>query len=885
MSRLRQRFHSALWKVRVEDEVAQELEFHVDMRARELIAKGMSPERARAWALARFKGLGEVERECRRIARLRDRRLRALEWLEELRQDLHFALRQMRRAPLMTALLVLMLGLGIGANTAMFSVVNAVLLKPLPYPEPDRLVRLYERTPQGDRFSVSAPNFLDFRRDNQTLAGLAAVSFPVRQFSSIGDGRPAQFRGTECTASLFDVLGVRPLLGRTFRPDEDRPRTPARVMMISERLWRSRFGSDPGIVGRVLDLNDVSWTVVGVVQVELGLFDGLDAWVPLGPDPEFPRGDHRLEVVGRLAPGVSLGEARADLARVAAQLGRAYPDSNRGWGVELLSFPEWLVSPHVRRMTLVPLFAVGLMLVLACVNLSNLLLARASVRSREVGMRAALGASRARIIRQLLTESFAVAILGAAAGLALAYWALPVMQRLYPDALPRFDQAALDGRTLLFTVVVSIAVGVASGLAPAWQTTRGDLFGVLRQGFSASGAEGHRLREGLVIAEVALAMMLLVGAGLLARSFGRLSTVDTGFDARQVVAAPLTLPEESYAQLAPETARFYRQVLERLEAIPGVESAAASMVNPLRGPRPANQVGPLQARDRSEFLPIQWRSVTPSYFRAMRIPLLRGRTFADTDRLASSDSPREGVAVISVGLARRLWGKEQAVGQRLQWNRPGGSILRVIGVVGEVNDTAIGPEAPLMLYLSHEQLPWPQMTLLVRSYRDPGLLTPAIRRAVAEVDPLVPVPSVFPLERSVAEVLAGPRLNFQLSGAFALLALVMASLGLYGVMSYSVSRRSHEMGVRMTLGARPGSLVALILRQGLHLIAAGMAVGMAAAVALTRFLGSLLYETAPTDVATFLVTAAVLSAVGLLACCHPALRAARVDPVYTLRAE
>jgi predicted permease len=885
MSRLRQRFHSALWKVRVEDEVAQELEFHVEMRARELIARGMSPERAHAWARTRLKGLGEVERECRRIARLRDRRVGALERLEELRQDLHFAIRQMRRAPLMTALIVLMLALGIGANTAVFSVVNAVLLEPLPYPEPDRLVRLWERTPRGDRFSVSAPNFLDFRRDNRTLAGLAAVSFPARQFSSLGDGRPVQFRGAECTASLFDVLGLRPRLGRTFLPDEEQPRASARVMIISEHLWRSRFGSDPGIVGRVLDLNDVSWTVVGVVHVELGLFDGLDAWVPFGPDPEFSRGDHRLEVVGRLARGVSLGEARADLGRVAAQLGKTYPDSNRGWGVELLSFPEWLISPHVRRMALVPLFAVGLMLVLACVNLSNLLIARATSREREVGMRAALGAGRARIIRQLLTESLAVTMLGAAAGLALAYWALPVMQRLYPEALPRFDQAALDGRVLLFTVVVSIAVGVASGLAPAWQTTRGDLFSALRQGFSASGAGTQRLRDGLVIAEVALTMMLLVGAGLLSRSFRRLSAVDTGFDARQVVAAPLTLPEERYAQLAPETARFYRSVLERIEAIPGVESAAASMVNPLRGPRPANQVGPLQARDRSEFVPIQWRPVTPSYFRAMRIPLLQGRTFDDTDRSPSSNASREGVAVISAGLARRLFGKEDAIGRRLRWNDPGGFVLRVIGVVGDVNDIAIGPEAPLMLYFSHEQVPWPQMTLLVRSQRDPELLAPALRRAVAEVDPLVPVPAVFPLERSVAEVLAGPRLNFQLSGAFALLALVMASLGLYGVMSYSVSRRSREMGVRMALGARPGTLVALILRHGTHLIAAGMVVGMAAAFALARFLGSLLYETEPTDVATFLVTAAVLSAVGLLACCSPAVRAARIDPVHTLRAE
>lgn len=885
MSRLRRRLRSVLWKPSIGDEVARELRFHLEMRARELVAKGMSPEEARAEAIARFRDLGGVERECRRIARRRDRRLSILERLEELRQDLRFALRQMRRAPLVTSLVVLMLALGIGANTAVFSVVNAVLLEPLPYPEPDRLVRLYEKTPQGDRFSVSAPNFLDFRRDNRTLAGLAAMLFPERQFTSAGHGEPVSFRGVQCTASLFDVLGLRPLLGRTFLPDEERRGAPSRVIIISDRLWKSRFGSDPGIVGRVLDLNDVSWTVVGVVHVELRLLDGVEAWVPFAPDPEFPRGDHRLEVVGRLAPGVTLGQARADLGRVAARLGKAYPDSNRGWGVELLSFPEWLVSPHVRRLTLVPMLAVGLLLLLASANVSNLLIARATSRSREVGVQAALGAGRARIIRQLLTESLALAGLGAGAGLALAYWVLPAMQRLYPDALPRFEQARLDGRVLLFTVVVGLGVGVAAGLAPAWQVTRGDLFRVLKEGFSGSGNAGHRLRSGLVVAEVALAMILLVGAGLLTRSFRRLSAVNLGFDARHVVAAPLTLPEERYAQMAPETARFYRAILERIRAIPGVEAAGASIVNPLRGPRPANQVGPEHSRDRGDFVPIQWRTVTPSYFRAMQIPVLAGRGFVETDRIPPGGALKEPVAVVSVGLARRLWGTDDPVGRRLQWGQPGGSVLRVVGVVSDVNDVALGPEPPPMVYVSHDQVAWPHMTLLIRSRQDAGLLAPAIRRAVAEVDPLVPVPSVVPLEASVAQVLAGPRLNFQLSGAFALLALVMASLGLYGVMSYSISRRSREIGVRMALGARPRGLITLVLRQGSRLIGAGMAVGIAGAVALTRFLGSVLYETRPTDVATFFATAAVLSAVSLLACGLPALRAARIDPVETLRAE
>jgi putative ABC transport system permease protein len=656
-------------------------------------------------------------------------------------------------------------------------------------------------------------------------------------------------------------------------------------MVISERLWRNRFASDPHIVGRTLSLTDDKWTVVGVANVPLRLLDGTDAWVPFAPDPEFPRGDHRLEVIGRLAEGVSLRQARADLSRVAARLGETYPDSNRGWGVELMSFPEWLVGPRVRQLTLVPLFAVGLMLLLACANVSNLLIARAASRSREVGMRAALGAGRSRLIRQLLTESLAISALGAAAGLVLAYLTVPVLCRLYPDALPRLDEASLDGSVLLFTVVVSMLAGILSGLAPAMQVSRGNLFRVLKEGYSGPGGSGRRLRDGLVVAEVALAMLLLVGAGLLANSFRRLSAVDPGFDPSHVLAAPITLPENRYAQGAPETADFYRSVLEQLEALPGVEAAGASMVNPLRGPRPANEVARQGARERSEFVPIQWRTVTPAYFRAMGIPVLRGRTFDDTDRAPLDAEDPEPAAVISAQLARRLWSEGQAVGERIQWNRPGGTVARVIGVVADVNDVVLEPEAPPMLYFSHDQLAWPHMTLLVRAHDDPALLAPAVRRAITEVDPLAPVPSMYPLERSVAEAVAGPRLNSQLSGGFAFLALVMACFGLYGVVSYSVTRRTREMGVRVALGAPTSGLIALVLRHGVLLVATGMVLGAAGAFGLTRFLRSILYETQPTELTTFLGMGLLLSMVGVLATCAPAFRAARVDPVEALRAE
>jgi len=884
MSRLRRRVQSILWKERVEDEVAQELDLHVEMRARELVARGMSPEDARAAAVARFGDLARVRKQCRQIARGRDRRMRLLDWWDELRQDLVFAGRQMRRAPGLTALIVAMLGLGIGANTAVFSVVNAVLLRPLPYQEPETLFRLWELTPQRDRFSVSAANYLDFVKENRTVEALGAVSFPARQFTMISDGEPVHFQGAECTPSFFEALGTRPALGRTFSPEEGEPGGTGRVMVISEHLWQTRFASDPGIVGRTLRLNDEPWTVVGVARVELGLLAGTDAWVPFVPDPEFPRGDHRLEVIGRLAPEVSLEQAQADLSRVAARLGDTYPGTNQGWDVDLLGFPELLVGPRIHQLTLVPMFAVGLMLLLASANVASLLIARGASRLREVGMRVALGAGRFRLVRQLLTESVAISLLGAVAGLLLAYWLVPALSRLYPGALPRLDEATLDGPVLLFTVVVSMTVGIMSGMVPALQLSRLSPFHVLREG--STGTPGSRpLQDGLVVAQVALAMVLLVGAGLLTNSFRRLTAVDLGFDASHVLAVPLTLPESRYPTWAPETARFYQSVMERIEAIPGVEAAGASIVDPLRGPRPANDVARVDAREQSEFVPIQWRTVTPGYFRAMSIPVLKGRAFDQRERGLSVTEGGEAVVVISARLARRLWPDGEAVGERLRWNRPGGTIVQVIGVVGDVNDIALASEMPPTLYFSHAQLAWPHMTILVRASQEPAMLAPVVRRAITEVDPLAPTTSIFPLERSVAEAAAGSRLAFQLSGAFALLALAMACFGLYGVMSYSVSRRTREMGVRVALGASARDLVGLVLRHGVWLVTAGMVIGATGALGLTRYLGSVLYETETTDPPTFLGMGLLLCMVGVLASSAPALRSARVDPVDALRSD
>jgi predicted permease len=869
----------------VGEEVSQELDFHVEMRTRELMSKGMSAGEARALAIARFGDILDVNAKCRRIAKGRDRDMRIVEWLDELKQDLVFAARQMRRAPLVTLLVVLMLSLGIGATTVVFSVVNAVLLRPLPFPEPERLVYISERTPEGQRFSTSDANFLDFRQQQRNLTDLAAIAFPFRQFSMIGAGEPIRFQGIACTGSMFKVLGVRPLLGRTFLPEEDRPGSDSRVMVMSEGLWKRSFGSDPDVVGRTIALNDGSWTVVGIMPVSFEFLGSSDVWIPYPPDPEFERGDRRLEMVGRLAPGITLDQAQADMSGIARRLGELFPKSNKDWDVKLVSFPEWIIGPQVRQANLVLLFAVGLLLLLASANVSNLLIARATTRSREISLRAALGAGRFRIVRQLLTESIALSLLGAAAGLAVAHWAMPILRNLSPDALPRLDEATLDGGVLFFTIVVSFGVGIFIGMVPALHISRGNLFEALQEGRQSVAAGGRRLRDLLVVGEVALAMILLIGAGLLVSSFERLRKVDPGFDPTNLLGTQVILPENKYPEQGRQTAQFYRELLGNIGTLPGVESAGATMINPFRGPRPSNQIAPEGVREQSEFTPIRFRIVTAGYFRTMCIPLLQGRLFDERDNFDVLSRSREGVAILNAKLVERLWPGEDPIGKRIQWNSPGGLTARIIGVVGDVKDLLLDAEPELMLYFNHEQITWPHMTLVVRTAGEPASVSSAVVRSIAQVDPSVPAPEAFTIEDNFAEAVAAPRFNSQLLGAFASLALAMACFGLYGVMSYSVARRTREIGIRVALGAHRGNLVSLVLRHGIQLILIGAALGIAGALGLTRFLRNLLYETSPTDFTTYLAMALLLAVVGVAASTWPAMRASRVDPVDALRME
>lgn len=869
------------FKMSVEDEVDKELDFHLEMRIRELVSKGLSPEEARAQAIAKFGDLREVREACREIARGRDRDIRIREWWDELRFDLLFAVRQMRAAPALTTMVVLLLGVGIGASSTVFSVVNAVMLRPLPFPEPERLIRIYETTGQLDGYSTSDQNFLDFRGQNRTFDDLGVCAYQNRKFSMATDGEPIRFEAVACTASLLRLLGVSPALGRTFTAEEAQVGGDNRVLVLSEGLWKRGFASDPEVVGRSLALNGESWTVVGILPGSFSFLGSWDAWIPYVVDPEFPRGDRRLEMFGRLAPGVTVQQGRSDLGAIAARLGDLYPESNRDWGVRLVPFREEILGPRVRQASLVLALAVGLILLLACLNVSNLLIARATSRGREIGLRAALGASRLRLLRQLLTESVLLSTLGAGLGILLAYWAIPFLRVVSPEALPRLDESSWDGRMILVSVAVSLAAGILSGFAPALHAARPQLSEALREGHRASASGSTRLRDALVVGEFALAMLLLIAAGLLVTSFHRLNAVDPGFDATNVLAARVILPENRYSESSSESARFYRNVVEKLDAIPGVEKAAAVIVDPFRGPRTSNFIAPEGVRDKRDFTPIQWRSVTPAYFEVMRIPLLLGSSFEENPRSNS----REREALVSASLAKRFWPDSDPIGKRFQWIRPGGILFRVIGVVGDVQDLALEEAPPLMVYHGQHLFAVQHMTLMVRSRTDPTAIAPLIWKTVAEVDPAVPAGSVVSLEQRLGEAVAGPRFSTELLGSFALVALAMACFGIYGVTSYSVARRTREIGIRMALGARSGSVVALVLRRGLILVALGTVAGSLAALGLTRYLRSLLYETSPTDVATFVAMGLMLAAVGFLSTYVPALRATRVDPLEAVRLE
>jgi predicted permease len=863
-------------------DVDAELEFHLEACAQELVAQGWAPDAARAEAARRFGDLDYTRRYCRTQDAGGERRARLVTWLEELAHDARHALRQLRTAPGFAAVALLTLALGIGANTAIFSVVYGVLLRPLPYAESERLVRVFE-TSEGSRNTVSPPNFLDWRAQGTAFASLAALSDETVSLARQG-ADPERVSSAAVTANLFDVLGTRALLGRTFAREDDAWGS-ARVVVVDEALWRRAFGADPALLGRSLTLDGEAYTVIGIVPHGTGFPADAELFTPLRLDPaELPtmRGAHYLRVVGRLKPGVTVEQAGSEMATIMRRLEQQYPDQNTGAGTAVQGLRD-VLTQEVRVPLLVLLGAVGLVLLIACVNVANLLLARGVGRAGEIAVRAALGAGRGRIARQLLTESVALALLGGVLGAGLAVLGTRAFVHLAPGDVPRLDAVRVDGTVLLATLAMAIVVGALAGLGPALQSGRSDLNRVLREG--GRGAVGRRLRavEGLAVAEMALAVTLLVGAGLLVRSFDKLRAVDPGFRPERVLTFDVSLPSASYEPVERKRA-FADALLARLRALPEARDVAVAFGLPMCGVSfgltfdiASRPLPPAQQPATSV------RFASPGYFAALGIPLVRGRAFTADDRGGAPP-----VLVINETAARRFFPGRDPIGERVALGMTRDSVRlggEIVGVVGDVHDFGLDAEAQPQMYAPFDQWPMSYLSVVVRTTGEPTALAAAARRIVRELDPTLPVARLTTLEQSVAESVARPRFYMLLLGSFAATALVLAAVGVYGVIAYAVGRRTREIGVRLALGATAAQVLRGVVGRALALGLAGLVLGTLGAVAATRLMRGLLFGVGPTDPLAFGVAAVALLAVAVAAAWVPARRAARVSPVAAMRAE
>ena len=792
--------------------------------------------------------------------------------------DLHSALRQFSSRPGATFLAVLALAAGIGGATAIFSVVDATLLRPLPYPRASELARIWERTPEGGDFSSAEPTFLDFRERSRAFDAVAAMR--VVHPSLTGAGEPARLDAAVVSPSLLPMLGAQAAHGRLFTAADEAPGGAARVAVLSDELWRERFGADASIIGRAITIDGESHTVRGVLAERFAFAPSVQLWLPLAASAGAERDNRDLDLIARLKPGVAIAEGERDLARVARELAAEHPRSNGGWGVRVASFSDWLLGERYRRTLWVLLGAVGCLLLLACANVANLLLAQGVAREGELGVRAALGAGRVRVMRQLLTESLLLALAGGAGGVLIAVWGVSALGALAPEGGTRLAAVAINGRVLAFTLGVAVLTAVLFGLVPARRAARVDLTGILAVGARLGGSvRGRNLRDVLVVAQVALAVVLLAGAGLMLTSFRRLANVDTGMAAEQVLTVPLQLTARSYEE--ERQREFVRQAVERLAALPGVRAAAATVTNPFREYGYANDVTPAEQAANapsSGLLVAGWRSVTPDFFRTLGVPVTGGRPFDARDREGA-----EEVAIVSASLAGRLWPGTNAVGRSLFWGGTDGTPKRVVGVVRDVRDRTLDSEPQPMLYLPYAQVPMATVTLVLRAEGEPGRHAAAVRGAIWAIDPNLPIPEVTPLAQNREAQAAGPRFRALLLATFAAVALLLAALGVYGVMAFAVAQRTREIGVRMALGARPAAVARAVLARGFALTMAGLVLGLAASVVVGRLAASLLYETSPNDAPTLGAVAVVVAATAIVATWLPSRRATRVDPVRALR--
>ncbi|MGA9057258.1 MAG: ABC transporter permease [Terriglobia bacterium] len=860
-------------------DLEEEMRLHRELREQEQIEAGVAPEEARYAARRRF-GNDLVLRE-------ESREMWGWNWLEHFVQDIRFGLRMLARNPGFTTVAVLTLALGIGANTAIFSVVNAVLLKPLPYADPDRLAVIWVTEPSapGGLFPDTGPDFRDWKAMNHSFEGMSAIT--IAGATLTGSGEPRQLRGLTVSPNTFQLLGAQPQLGRSFAPDEG-PTGHNHVVILSYGLWQSAFGGQKNIVGSKVTLDGEGYDVVGVMPKDLR-FPSLwgrnpQFWTPItmdAPKWKTQRMNHWFWVLARMKKGVTLKQAAAEMVTISAQLAQQYPQTNTGVSARVKSLHEQLTG-DVSEVLWVLFAAVGFLLLIACANVANLLLTKSVGRQREIAIRLAVGAGARRLVRQLLTESVVLFLLGGVAGLAVGMAALRLLLRAAPTGyIPEVISVHLDSRVFGFTFLVAFVTGTLAGLIPALHATRVSFSEMLKESGSAVAAS-HGLARGLLtVGEIAIALVMLVGAGLATRSLVRLLGVQLGFDPRQVVAGRISLPDSRYPK-EPQQKAFFRNLLDRVQALPGVVSAGAASELPLEGGSNGAVVieGQPAPKDIWSSPLVESCTVTPNYFRTMRIPLLGGRDVAETD---TPEAPL--VAVINETMAHRFWPHQDAVGKRFKQNYPDSKWITVIGVVGDVREFGLAEPAIPEAYYPESQSTSSELVLVVRTASDPQAQVAAIRNAVHGLDKGLPWYGVQTLSEMVSDSSREKRFVALLLALFAAVALALASVGIYGVVSYSVSQRTREIGIRMAFGAEVRNVLGMVLREGLRLVIAGVAVGLLGAWALSRYLTSILYAVRATDLATYILAALLMTAVALVAALVPARRATKVDPMVALRYE
>ncbi|HEY6971628.1 MAG TPA: ABC transporter permease [Candidatus Angelobacter sp.] len=800
-----------------------------------------------------------------------------------LLNDLRYAARTMRRTPVFATAVILTIALAIGANTAVFSVVNTVLIRPLPFAKPERLIQVGEKNDKLKltNFGASVLNFIAWREKTQSFTELAALGYGTFTISGSG-GDAEQLTGNRISPALTRVLGVAPIAGREFTQDEEKPGAAA-VVLISEGLWKRRFGSDPRLIGRTITVNAAPATVVGVVPAALTLFSGSDIFTPLVIDPAKEiRLNHVITVFGRVKPGVSIEQAQAEMDTISSQLGKDYPEI-KDWGIHLITMFDTFVPAQLETALLVLLGAVGCVLLIACSNIANLLLARAAARQKEMAVRRAIGASGGRLLRQLLVESLMLSVTGGAIGLAGAIGAVSVVNRVLPQNLLPIPAVTVDARVLLFGLGVTIISGLLFGIAPAWRTARVDMNEVLKLGGRESaGTVRSRLRNTLAAVEIALATVLLIGAGLLIQSLSKLKNVQLGFQPRGLITFQLAPPLTKYP-LNDKASLLYRGLLDSLRSIPGVRTAAASSGIPFGAGNynispVASSGSSVLAPDAS--VPIDWRIVSPEYFKAMNIPLLRGRDFTDAD----GPPPANPVMIISKATAKTFWGDADPIGRMLHRVADPKTSFTIVGVVGDVRSRALNEETRTLYY----SLAWRVsglMDVVVRTEGAPEALLPAIRQKIREIDSDLALANVRTMDEWISNSAAQPRLNAMLLGVFSAIALLIAAIGIYGVLAYSANQRTREIGLRMALGAQPGNILRLIVGEGMRFALIGVGVGLLCSIGFGRAVSTLVYGVSVHDPATFAGVAILLTGVALAACVFPARRAAQVDPMIALRHE